>query len=384
MIVESSAGATIPAGQGLQGVTTTTRYRSIGGCALFFLLLFLSRAEGAAPLPYFGKEQGNLLTNRAERDGIENPLIGQFGGEVIQSRDGKNEQRLLLLSLEKDFVLEWPSLSFLNLLLESDESRLVLEFPEAVNPYLVLIAEYPFFFRFDDRSGGLLKSERFMGLGAGGGVMKRSQIMNFRLGAEWVAGTLKGEGRRDGGQKVTAYAQLERDRVRRAKFDQPIDGSRFFFSLSNQSFEGFSSELDGSGVFLEGAEEWYRSISEETVVGLIAREGRDSRPRKFWRTTFGSLQGDNFNLPLPGYLYQQFTAEKFLSGEVTFQSWVHPILLLNFGYHAAGGWNDHLYTSTSLGATVLLFGQLPLVLQGALGHAPAGALELLIGTAIQW
>ncbi|MBI3802750.1 MAG: hypothetical protein HY282_03215 [Nitrospirae bacterium] len=359
------------------------RYGRVDAFYLLLLFLFLSsHAEAAAPIPYFGREQGDLLTNRAEREGIENPLIGQLGGELIDTRDGKNDQRLLLLSWEKDFILERPSLSFLNVLLESDESRFVLEFPRAINPYLVLIAEYPFFFRFDP--SGLLKTDRFLGLGAGAGVMKRTGAINYRIGAEWVSGALKAEGRRDAGQKLTAYLQLERDRVQRAKYDQPIGGSRLFFSLAQQQFEGFSSESEGGGVFIEGAQEWYHSLWKETTFGLIAREGRDSRPAKFWRTTLGSFQGDNFNVPLPGYLYQQFPAEKYLSGAADLQSWVLPSLLLHVGYHAAGGWDSHIYTSTSLGATVLLLGKLPLVMEGALGHAPSGALELLIGTAIQW
>lgn len=360
------------------------RYGRRSGFYFLFLLLWLlsSRAEGAAPVPYFGREEGNILTNRAQREGIENPLIGQFGGELITTRDGKNDQRLLLLSAERDFILDWPSLSFLNVLVESDETRLLLEFPETTNPYLVVVAEYPFFYRFDH--AGALKVDRFVGLGFGGGVMKRLETVNYRIGAEWVPGVLKGEGHRDGGQKLTAYAQLERDQVQRGEYDQPIGGTRLFFSFSEQRFEGFTSESEGGGFFLEGAEEWYRPVSKQSTLGLIAREGRDSRPVRFWRTTLGSFQGDNFNVPLPGYLYQQFPAQKYLSGEVNLQSWIVPSFLLQLGYHIAGGWNDHIYTSTSLGATLILFGKLPLVMESALGHAPSGALELLIGTAIKW
>ena len=322
------------------------------------------------------------MANRAQREGLETPLIGQLGGELISARAGQNDQRLLLLSVEKDFIVERPSLSFLNVLLESDESRFVLEFPETINPYLVFTAEYPFFYRFDET--GALKVDRFLGFGLGGGVMKRTESVNYRLGTEWVSGALKGEGRRDAGQRVTAYAQIERDRIQRAKYDQPISGTRLFFSLSGQRFEGFSSESEGAGIFLEGLEEWYRPLSEATTLGFIAREGRDSRPAKFWRTTLGSFQEDSFNIPLPGYLYQQFPAEKYLSGEVSLQSWITSFFLLHLGYHAAGGWDSHLYPSASLGATLVLFGKLPLVVESAWGSAPSGALELLIGTALQW
>jgi len=359
------------------------RYVWIGGLFFFYWMLLTDLAEAAAPAPYFGKEEGDLLANRPDREDLELPLIGQLGGEWIDTKDGKNDERLLLLSWEKDFIIDWPTISFLNVLVESDESRFVLEFPETiVNPYLALIAEYPYFYRFDQ--AGVLQADRFLGTGLGGGLMKRTEAVNYRFGGEWVGGVLKGEGQRDKGQKLTLYAQVERDRLRRAQYDQPVEGTRFFFSFAQQYFKGFASESRGGGFFLEGAEEWYYPYSEKTVLGFIAREGRDSRPIRFWRTTLGSFQGDNFNVPLPGYLYQQFPADEYLSGEINIQTWLTSFFQFHLGYHVAGGWDDHIYASTSTGGTLILFGELPLVIESALGHAPSGALELLIGTAIQW
>jgi hypothetical protein len=353
-----------------------------------FLLGFIlvPRASAAAPSPYFGYPDDDVLSDPGRMGGAENLQTVLLGGEWIGGREGSGDQRLGLLSWQKDFILKTPTLTFVNALAESDGSRLTLEFPGAVNPYIALIAEYPYFYRSPE-SADPLAVTRFRGLGMGTGMMKRTRVVKLRLGAEWVYGTLAGkleDHATDSGRKMIEFVQLEQDRTRRTKLDEPTEGTRLYASFSTGQFRGFNSEPGETVVTAQGAEEWYRPLSDRTTLGLIAREGAESRSARFWTTTLGSLQEDDFNVPLPGYLYQQFTAKEYIDGEAGLGFRPTPDWNFHLGYNAAGGWSPRVYASVSVGATYLLFHKLPLTLQGARGLSPSGAREMLGGVAFQW
>ncbi|MBI3610149.1 MAG: hypothetical protein HY204_05535 [Nitrospirae bacterium] len=354
------------------------------GWILVFLLtgFILTPHEGeGAPSPYFGYSDEEALSDSGRNAEPENLQTALLGGEWIGSRNGANRQRVLLLSWQSDFILKSPT-SFMNIAVETDGGRLTLEFPEAVNPYIALIAEYPYFYRLSDETDQLTMT-RFRGLGAGAGIMKRTRELNVRLGAERVSGKLDGDVK-ESGRKMMEFVQIEQDRTRRTKLDEPTEGTRLFASLSTGQFRGFRSEPGKTVVTVQGAEEWYHPLSETMTFGLIAREGSDSRSGRFWKTTLGSFQEDGFNVPLPGYLYQQFAAKEFIEGEAGFGFRPTPDWSLYLRYNAAGGWSPHLFASVSAGATYLLFHKLPLNLQGAWGFSPSGAAEVLGGTALQW
>ena len=249
---------------------------------------------------------------------------------------------------------------------------------------MVLIGENSFFYR-DVNKSDPLQIAKFRGGGAGVGVMKRTEeALNFRLGAEWVTGALRGAGGRDAGLRFTEFIQFEIDHLQKSKYDEPVDGVRLFISLSNQFLEGFFQEPEARNNFLQGIEEKYIPLAKGTTLGLVVREGQESNAGLHWRTTFGSFQEDEFNIPLPGYFYQQLPAKRYLNGEAHLRSWITPSLLGHLAYYAAGGWDNHIYTSSTVGVTYLAFGKLPLFAEGAFGHSPAGGTELLLGTALQW
>lgn len=120
--------------------------------------------------------------------------------------------------------------SLFTALVESDESRFTFEFPHVVNPYVVVIGEYPTFYRFPNETDGM-KTARFAGLVLGTGVLKRTEAIDFRLGAEWVSGVLSEDAYRLSGQKTIEFIQAERDRTRKTKYDEPLEGGRVFVSL---------------------------------------------------------------------------------------------------------------------------------------------------------
>ena len=350
-------------------------------CFLAYAFFFASEAPGA-PLPYFGQEEGKILAGRVQKGTFESLNLLQLGGETILDGDGRY-QRLFLFSWERDFFLDIPSESFLNVILNSGEFRLTWEYPEVVNPYVVLIGEHSFFYQ-SAGPGDPFQITRFTGVGIGTGIMKRMEEMNFRLGVEWIPGRLAGGGQRDDGQRLTEFAQFEIDRIVKSKYDESVGGIRLFVSLSSQSLEGFSPELQERDHLLQAMAEKYFPLSQETILGLVARGGQESRSGRYWKTTFGSFQEDGFNLPLPGYFYQQLAAKSYLNGEVHLRSWITPALLGHLGYYAAGGWDSHLYNSSSIGVTYLILGKLPLFAEGGFGHSPAGGAEFLLGTALQW
>lgn len=340
------------------------------------------RQSAAAPNPYVGYPEERISSNDEPTPTPENLQTALLGGEWIGRRKGSGLQQLGLLSWEKDFVLERPARTIMNALVESDGSRLTLEFSGAVNPYVVLIAEYPFFYGFPEGTGSMAVT-RFRGLGMGTGILKRTPVVDVRLGGEWVSGKLDGDVK-ETGRKTMEFVQLERDRTRKTKRDEPMDGTRLLVSLSGGQFHGFASEPEKTIVTVQGTEEWYHPLSERTTFGLVAREGAESRSARFWTMTVGSFQEDDYNIPLPGYLYQQFTVKGLIDGEAGVRFEPTSEWSLQLGYHAAGGWSPHVYSSVSAGATYLLFHQLPLNLQGAWGFSPLGAVEILAGTALQW
>ncbi|MBI3596922.1 MAG: hypothetical protein HY203_07200 [Nitrospirae bacterium] len=358
--------------------------RRIAGVLVFILggMIVVPRELYGAPTPYFGYPHENSSTRPDGSDNSSNLQTVLLGGEWIESRKGDHLQRLGLLSWEKDFVLKTPRLTFVDALVESDGGRLTFELPASVNPYIVFIAEYPYFYHLSEQTGRLTET-RFRGLGMGGGIVKRNPIGNIRAGAEWVSGKLDGDVK-ETGQKTMELIQFEQDRTQRTKWDEPTDGTRLFFSFSTLQFHGFASEPEKAVATVQGVEEWYHPLSPSATFGLVAREGADSRSARFWSTTVGSLQEDDFNVPLPGYLYQQFAVKAFIDGEVGLGFRPTPDWSFHLGYDAAGGWSPHVYGTVSAGVTYLLFHKLPLNLQGAWGLSPSGAAEVLAGTALQW
>jgi hypothetical protein len=350
-------------------------------CFLGFASFFTSEAAGA-PFPYFGKEEGKILAGRVQKGTFESLNLLQFGGEFIEDADGR-QQKLFLFSWERDFFLDAPADSFLNIILNSGEARLTWEFPEVVNPYVVLIGEHSFFYR-SAGTGDPFKITRFTGLGVGTGIMKRMEEMNFRIGIEWIPGRLRGGGQRDNGERTIEFAQFEIDRLEKSNFDEPVKGTRLFVSLSSQTVDGFFSESEQRDNLVQGIAERYFPFFKTTTLGLIARAGQETHSGTYWGTTFGSFQEDGFNLPLPGYFYQQLSVKGYVNGELHLRSWITPTLLGHIGYYAAGGWDSHLYHSSSIGVTYLILGKLPLFAEGAIGHSPAGGAEFLLGTAVQW
>jgi len=358
--------------------------RPIARVLVFMLgsMIIVPRQLYGAPSPYFGYPQEISSTQPGVTDDSENLQTLLLGGEWIASRKGDGHQQLVLLSWEKDFVFKTPRLAFVNALVETDGGRLTFEVPAAVNPYVAFIAEYPYFYRVSEPTGRLTET-RFRGLGMGTGIVKRSAIGNFRLGAEWVSGELHGDVK-ETGQKTTELIQFEQDRTQRTKWDEPTSGTRLFFSASTLQFHGFVSEPERTVATVQGVEEWYRPLSPSTTVGLVAREGTESRSVRFWTTTLGSLVEDDFNIPLPGYLYQQFDVKNFINGEAGLGFRPTADWSFRLGYEVAGGWSSHAYGAVSAGVTYSLFHKLPLNLQGAWGLSPSGAWEVLFGTALQW
>ena len=358
--------------------------RRKGGILIFILsgAMMLPRELQGAPNPYFGFPQENSPARSDPRDDSSNLQTVLLGVEWIESRKAGHSQRLGLLSWEKDFILKTPRLTFVNASVDSDGGRLTLESPASVSPYIAFIAEYPFFYQPSEQSGRLTET-RFRGLGTGAGILKRSPVADARLGVEWVSGKLDGDVK-ETGRKTTELLQLERDRTQRTKWDEPTSGTRLFFSFSALQFNGFASEPEKTVATVQGVEEWYHPVSPSTTFGLAAREGADSRSARFWSTTLGSLQEDDFNIPLPGYLYQQFAVKGFIDGEAGLAFRPTPDWSFHVGYDAAGGWSPHLYGAVTGGVTHLLFNKLPLNLQGAWGLSPSGAMEVLGGTALQW
>ncbi len=358
--------------------------RRIGWILSFLITGFIlvPRESGATTTPYFGYSEETALSDADRTPEPENLQTVILGGEWIGSRKGTGLQRLGLLSWQKNFILKTPTLTYMNALVESDGSRLTLEFPGTVDPYVALIAEYPYFYRSPEGSGPLVVT-RFRGLGIGTGVLKRTRLVNVRSGVEWVSGKLDGDVK-EPGRKMMEFIQLEQDQTRRTKLDEPVEGTRLFASLSTGQFRGFSFEPEGTIVTVQGAEEWYHPLTETITFGVIAREGAESRSARFWTTTVGSLQEDDFNVPLPGYLYQQFAAKDYIDGEAGLGFRPMPDWSLHLGYNIAGGWTPHVYSSISVGVTHLLFHKLPLTLQGAWGLSPSGAAEVLVGTVFQW
>jgi len=358
--------------------------KRVAGVLIFILgsIILFPRPLHGAPSPYFGYPVETGSTQAGGPDDSLNLQTLLLGGEWIASRKGDDHQQLWLLSWEKDFVLKTPRLTFVNALVETDGGRLTFEVPAAVNPYVALIAEYPYFYQPSEQTGRLTVT-RFRGFGVGAGITKRLPIGNIRAGAEWVSGELHGVVK-ETGQKTTELIQFEQDRTQRTKWDEPTDGTRLFFSFSTLQFHGFTSEPEKTVATVQGIEEWYRPLSPSTTVGLVAREGTESRSVRFWTTTLGSFQEDDFNIPLPGYHYQQFDVRSFVGGEARLGFRPTADWGFHFGYDLAGGWSSHAYRSVSAGVTYLLFHKLPVNLQGAWGLSPSGASEILAGTAIQW
>lgn len=358
--------------------------RRVGWITVFFLTGFLlsSQESRAVPSPYFGYSDEAVSSDSAQNGGLENLQTVMLGGEWIGSRKGTGLQRLGLLSWQKDFISNTPTLTYLNASAASDGGRLTLEFPGAVDPYVVLIADYPYFYQSPEVADPLAVT-RFRGRGMGMGILKRTRTANIRLGAERVFGKLDGEVK-ESGWKMIEFVQLERDRTRRTKLDEPVEGTRLFASLSTGQFRGFSAESEKTVVTVQGTEEWYHPLTKMITFGVVAREGAESRTARFWTTTVGSLQEDDFNVPLPGYLYQQFEAKDYIEGEAGLGFRPRPDWSLHLGYDVAGGWSPHVYSSISVGVTHLLLHKLPLTLQGAWGFSPSGAAEILVGTVFQW